>query len=193
MDFHQIANILIPIAQAATEAAQQAGQTDSGILGTLGINWKLFIAQLINFGIILLVLWKWVFTPVAKKLTERTEGVEKAMRDASETEKAKADYFQWKETEMIKVRSQATAIITAAQSEAGKAKQQIMDETKSEQARVIEQAKVKIEEEKNRAVREVKSQMADLVTLATGRIIKEKLDSNKDKELIYETLANIGK
>ena len=181
----------IHIAQAATEAAQEASAESAGGIGSLGINLKLFIAQLINFGIILVVLWKWVFTPVAKKLTERTERVEKAMKDASDTEKAKADYFQWKETEMTKVRSQATAIITAAQSEAGKAKQQIMDETKKEQERAVAQARVKIEEEKNNAVREVKSQMADLVTLASEKILKEKLSSSKDQQLIKDTLGSI--
>lgn len=178
---------LIHIAEAASEAEKSAGG-----IGALGINLKLFIAQLINFGIILLVLWKWVFTPVAKKLTERTERVEKAMRDASETQKAKDEYFQWKETEMVRVKSQATAIITAAQSEAEKAKQQILDEAKKEQGKVIEQAKVKIEEEKNQAVREVKAEMADLVTLATEKILRQKLDSAKDKEFIKETIQSIS-
>src|SRR3989344_1805866 len=129
MDLSNIFEILIKTAHAATEAAAEAAPAvgeaaahaeKQGVLDTLGINWKLLIAQLVNFGIILVVLWKWVFTPVAKKLTERTERIEKAMKDASDTEKAKADYFQWKETEMTKVRSQAPAIITAAQSEAGK-------------------------------------------------------------------------
>lgn len=192
MDLQGILDILNNTAHAAAEAAQETGAESAGGIGSLGINLKLFIAQLINFGIILLVLWKWVFTPVAKKLTERTERVEKAMRDASDVEKAKNEFFTWKDTEMVRVKSQATAIITAAQSEAGKAKQQIMDEAKKEQEKVIIQAKVKIEEEKNQALREVKAQMADLVTLATERIIKEKLDSSKDKELIKESLRQIG-
>ncbi|MBI3231567.1 MAG: F0F1 ATP synthase subunit B [Candidatus Doudnabacteria bacterium] len=182
----------IHFAHAATEAAVEAGARESaGAIGSLGINLKLFIAQLVNFGIILLVLWKWVFTPVAKKLTARTERVEKAMRDASNTEKAKNEFFQWKETEMARVRSQTTAIITSAQNEAAKAKQQIMDETKKEQEKVIQQAKVKIEEEKNSAVREVKSQMADLVTLASEKILRKKLDEHQDEELIKESLKTI--
>jgi len=178
---------LFNIAQAAAEATAES----AGGIGSLGINLKLFIAQLINFGIILIVLWKWVFTPVAKKLTERTERVEKAMKDASDTEKAKNDFASWKDTEMVKVRSQATAIITAAQSEAGKAKQQILDETKKEQERVISQAKVKIEEEKNTAIRDVKSQMADLVTLASEKILKEKLNTKSDQELIEQSIKNL--
>lgn len=183
---------LIHIAKASAETAATAGAAETaGAIGSLGINFKLFIAQLVNFGIILLVLWKWVFTPVAKKLTERTQRVEQAMRDASDTEKAKNDFSQWKETEMARIRSQATAIVTAAQNEASKAKQQILEETKKEQESTIIQARARIEEEKNASIREVKAQMADLVTLATEKIIKEKLDSNKDKHLIQEALKSI--
>lgn len=193
MDLSTITDIIIKTAYAGAEATAEAGveTAEGGVLGTLGINLKLLIAQLINFGIILLVLWKWVLPPVAKKLTERSEKIEKAMNDAVNTEKAKNEFAIWKETEMIRVKSQATAIITAAEVEASKAKQHILDETKAEQVKVIEQAKIKIEEEKNMAVREVKSQMADLVVLATERILKEKLDGKKDKELIQSTLKSI--
>lgn len=174
------------VARAAEEA------TETGIAGTFGVDWMKFAAQLLNFGIILLVLWKFVFTPVTKKLEERTAKIEKAMLDASNTEKAKGEFFHWKETEMVKIKSQAQGIIAAAQSEGGKAKQQILDEVKQEQEKVVSQAKIRIEEEKNQAVREVKSQMADLVTLASEKIIRQKLDGNKDKELIEETLQSIS-
>ncbi len=186
----------IHIAQAAAEAVQHAAGTsqeaaDPGVLGKLGINWKLFVAQLINFAIILLVLWKWVFNPVAKKLTERTEKIEKAIADADQTQKEKDEFFKWKETEMTRVRSQSAAIVAASQNEAAKAKQQILDETKKEQEKMIGQAKAKIEGEKNQVVREVKTEMADLITLATEKILREKLDNKKDKELINETLKSI--
>ena len=66
--------------------AQDASQSTSPV-AVLGLNWELFIAQLINFAVILFILWKWVFTPVAKKLQERTDRIEKAMSDANTTEK----------------------------------------------------------------------------------------------------------
>ncbi len=183
---------LINIAKAASEVAAEAGAHEStGAIGTLGLNLKYFIAQLVNFSIILFVLWKWVFTPVAKKLTERTEKIEKAMRDAEGTEKAKNEFALWKDTEMVRVRSQASAIITSAESEAVKAKDKIMQDAKTEQERAILHAREQIEQEKQTAIREVKSEMADLVTLATEKILKEKLDGNKDKELIKESLSTI--
>ena len=182
----------IHIAKAAGEIAGESGAHESsGAIGTLGLNLKLFIAQLINFGIILAVLWKWVFTPVAKKLTERTEKIEKAMRDAEGTEKEKLEFGLWKESEMIIVKGQASTIIASAETEAIKAKEKIIQDTKAEQEKVIQQAKVQIEQEKNQQLQLAKSELADLVTLATEKILRQKLDDKKDEKIIKESLKGI--
>ncbi|MBX4188293.1 MAG: hypothetical protein KW793_04140, partial [Candidatus Doudnabacteria bacterium] len=72
MDIHQIILAVtetaqqvqnsIPDASQGIQSAAEAGahKNSSGVLGTLGINWKLFLAQLINFSIVLFVFWKWV-------------------------------------------------------------------------------------------------------------------------------------
>ncbi len=179
-------DILIPIARAADEAANSGSP-----VAVLGLNAKLFIAQLINFGVVLFVLWKWVFTPVAKKLQERTDRIEKAMKNAASTEKEKQEFGKWKELEMVKVRSQSTAIVTAAQNEAGKAKQAIMDQTKQDQQKLVDQAKAQIESEKNKSVMEAKTELADLVTNATEKILRHKLDAKTDQQLIKESLADV--
>ncbi len=188
MDFQH----LIPIVHAATEAAAEAsGKSSASGVGALGINLKLFIAQLINFAVVLFVLWKWVFTPVAKKLSERTEKIEKAMRDASDVQKQKEEFGKWKDTEMTKVRSQATAIITASEHQANKLKEQTLQQTKEENDKIVKQAAQQIEQEKQKAVLDAKSQLADIVTLASEKIIRQKLDKEKDKELIKESLKEL--
>ena len=177
-------DIIIPIAHAQETSAP------SGI-ATLGLNAKLFIAQLINFAVVLFVLWKWVFTPVAKKLTERTEKIEKAMRDAASTEKEKQEFAVWKEREMSNARKEASTIITGAQTEATKAKDQIVAKAKEEQQKVVDDAKKQIEQEKNQQLQSAKSELADIITNATEKILRSKLDKNKDQELIKDSLKNI--
>jgi F-type H+-transporting ATPase subunit b len=179
-------DVAIPIAHAAEEVAQT-----SGPVAVLGLNLKLFIAQLVNFGIVLFILWKWVFTPVAKKLQERTDRIEKAMADAHTTEKEKQEFAQWKETEMVKVRSQSSAIITAAESQAVQAKDSVLKQTKADQEKLVEQAKKQIEQEKNLAMQSAKSELADIVTQAAEKILRKKLDEKGDKELIKESFKNI--
>ena len=55
---------------------------EAGIIGQLGINWKLFLSQAVNFFILLLILRVFVYKPlldVIKKRNERIkEGLEKA-------------------------------------------------------------------------------------------------------------------
>lgn len=188
---------LIGIAQAAGQAlAETAGETSSegtlgGIVGTLGINWKLFVAQLINFAVLLFVLWKWVFTPVAKKLTERTQKIEQSLKDAKRIEQEKQDFSQWREEELSKAKKQAAEIVSRASQEAQKVKDEMLRQTKLEQEHLVLQTKQQIESEKQKALAEAKSQIASVVALATEKILRKKLDEKEDRRLIHESLESI--
>ncbi|MCL5666696.1 MAG: F0F1 ATP synthase subunit B [Patescibacteria group bacterium] len=178
-----LAQLVIPVAHAAEEASS------GGVMETLGINWKLFLAQIVNFGIILLVLWKWVFIPVAKKLQERTDKIEKSLNDAERIEKEKKEFEAWKNEQMANARKEAGSIITAAQADAGKAKEQILREAKTEQQKIVDQAKQQIEEEKTHALSQAKTEIANMVTVAAEKILRGKLNEKNDQELIKESLA----
>jgi F-type H+-transporting ATPase subunit b len=169
--------------------AQEA--TSTGIAGSLGINLTYFIGQLVTFSIVLLVLWKFVFNPVAKKLTERTERVEKAMSDAERITREKAEFEAWRQEQMTLARKEASEIVNKSQTDAEKAREAALRKTKEDQQKLIEQAKQQIEQEKNQALQSAKSELADLVTTATEKILRQKLDDKKDAELIKETLKSI--
>jgi F-type H+-transporting ATPase subunit b len=182
-------HIFIPAAYAASEAAAEAKNV--GLAGTLGIDWKLFIAQLVNFGIILGILWKWVFIPVARKLEERTTKIEQSLTDADRITTEKREFETWRQQEMNKARQEASGIVTDAQNDASKARQAIVEQTKQEQQKLVDQAKQQIESQKNKALAEAKSEMANLVVLASEKILRKKLDSKTDQEYIKDSLKSI--
>jgi F-type H+-transporting ATPase subunit b len=183
---HQLIQLLIPVAHA-----QETAAASSGGIATLGLNVKFFIAQLVNFGILLLIFWKWILPNITKALSERTARIEKSLTDADRIEKEKKEFEVWRQTEMSKARQEASTIVTSAQTEAGKAKQQILDQTKLDQQKLVDQAKVQIESEKNKALQDAKRELADLVTNATEKILRHKLDPKHDQELIKESLKSI--
>lgn len=187
MDLPSIAHLLFPIAHAAEEAAHETAANPS-IVGMFGLDWKLFIAQLVNFGIVLFVLWKWVFRPVAKALTARTEKIEKSLADAQQITQDKETFETWKNAEISKVRVEASQIITEAKQQAEGARQEILDKAKQEQAQVLLQTKNQLETEKQKALSEVKGQIADIVVTASETILREKLTDKKDQELIKQAL-----
>ena len=53
------------------------------IIKNLGIDWKIFLAQLVNFGIVFFVLKKFAFSPIQKLLKERQSKIEKGLNDAT--------------------------------------------------------------------------------------------------------------
>ena len=190
MDFTNILEIFVHTAHAATEVA---GETEkaSGI-ATLGLNWKLFAAQLFNFAIIVAVLYKWVFTPVGKKLQERHEKVNRALKDAEDIEKQNTAFETWKQQAIQEARKEAAEIVAGAQKDATSAKDAILSQTKQEQAKLVSEARSRIENEQKQAMQQAKSEVADLVTLAAEKVIRAKLDDKKDKELITQAIKEAG-
>src|SRR6185436_3509385 len=147
-----ISQILIPVAHAAEEVATEAA--NQGVAGTLGLNLTYFIGQLITFSVVLLILWKFVFGPVAKKLTERTERVEKAMHDADAVEKEKQEFEKWKNEQMVKARHEASEILSKAKTDATKAKDEVIQQPKDEQQKLVEQDRNQMQTEKANAMQE---------------------------------------
>lgn len=174
----------------AVARAQEAAQASSPV-AVLGLNVKLFIAQLVNFAIVLFILWKWVFTPVAKKLQERTDKIEKAMNDADRITKEKQEFENWRQLELGKARKEASEIVNKSQAAAQKVKDDLLKQTKEDQQKVIEQSRKQIEQDKQQVLQSAKSELADLVTNTAEKILRHKLDKHTDQELIKESLNTV--
>lgn len=183
----------IHIAQAATEAAVEANSAapEAGVVELFGLNWKLFVAQLVNFAIILFVLWKWVFRPVAKALADRTTKIENSLAEAEKITADRETFDSWKNKEISGVRQEAADIITQAKGDAERVRTEITDTAKSDAAKILERGKAQLTEEKNKAVQEIKSEIASMVVQATETILKKKMDSSADQVLIKEAIASL--
>lgn len=194
MDIHQI---LIAVAETTaqvaplTEAAAEVHTADPGLLGTLGIDWKLFLAQLVNFGIVLFVFWKWVVKPLGTTLTKRQERIEEGLRNADLTEEEKKKFEEWKLAEMKKVRTEADHILRTTTDTANQIKQETIVDAQKQAVKVMEQAKASMESEKSQMMKEAKQELATLVVSASEKILRGKLDLKKDHELITESVKNV--
>lgn len=68
---------------------------EAGLLGQLGINWKLFLSQAFNFFILLLILRAFVYKPLLAVIKKRNEKIEEGL------EKAKVADIRLKEIDGI--------------------------------------------------------------------------------------------
>lgn len=160
------------------------------LIGTFHIDYKILIAQIVNFAIVLFVLYKFAYGPLLKVMTDRTEKIEKGLKDAEAAHK-KLSETEEKEKEVLgNARKEAQIIIDNAEKTALKNKEELLEEAKKKSDEIVANTQKQLEEEKKKMMNEVKSEIADLVVAATGKVIDEKMDDKKDKEIINEVLKN---
>lgn len=158
------------------------------LIKTFHIDIKLIIAQAVNFGIVLLVLWKFAYKPILKTLNDRSSKIEKGIQDAENSQIKLAEMEKKEKEVLLKAREEAQKIIQQAEKTALQNAKDLEIVAKVQSEKTLEDAKKQIEQEKNKSVKEAKSEIAELVMSATEKIIGEKMDSNKDKELIEKAI-----
>lgn len=159
------------------------------LIKTFHVETSLVIAQLINFTIVLYVLYRFAYKPILKTLNDRAKKIEKGIEDA-ENAKKKMEEMTEKEREiLIKARKEAQAIVKEAEENAKKNTDSISQGAKEQAQKIIEETKEIIKKERETMVAEVKKEIGSLVILATEKLISEKIDKEKDRELI-ETSIN---
>lgn len=153
-------------------------------LANLGIDGKLFLAQAINFLVLLFILRRFAYRPMLEFLEKRSDRIEQGLKDAEAAHKKLAQMETTEQETLARAREEARAIMSTAESVAKKRDAERLAETEAKTKLFLEDARVKIEEEKIKILAEAKQEIAEVVTLAVEKILKEKVDTTKDKELI---------
>ncbi len=183
--FLNIFHAIVPLAHAENASAPAAASNPAQVLG---LDWKLFIAQLINFSIVLFVLWKWAFKPLGAKLQERTEKIEKSLKDAEEISRQKEEAEKFRIAEMEKTGRQAQEMLNKAEAAAAALKEEIVGEAKAQAQKLLEQVKKQGQSEKEKMLGEFKAEAAELVVSVTEKIILSRLDKKSDAEFIKKSI-----
>jgi F-type H+-transporting ATPase subunit b len=158
------------------------------LLSKIGIDWKLLAAQIINFLVLLFVLYKFAYGPILKMLDDRTKKIEKGLKDSEEAQKKLVEIEAKEKAVLVAAREEAQKIIQKSETTAVQNAKEIEISAKEQSAKILTEAKKQIEQEKNKVMQEVKSEIAGLVMQATEKIIDEKMTSEKDKEMINKAI-----
>jgi len=179
------------MAKEATHAAEAAAPAAPSLLGTFGVNWKLFIAQLVNFGIVLLILWKWVYTPMLKVMNERTSKIEKSLEEAKQIEEERKALEQTKVDEMQKTREEAKQVIQIAKDRSEKVSDAMRVKAKEEVAGIVLQAKQQIAAERDQMKKELEAETINLAVVVAEKVLSKKITSEEDKKLLDKALKEV--
>lgn len=158
----------------------------------LGIDWRLFLAQLINFAVLLLVLYKFLYKPLLALLDRRRMRIEKSLEEATRIEAESKRLDQLKREKVEEARREAARILeeTAVRSES--AKQKALEKTRQESMVIVEKAREQIRQEKAELMHRVQEEAADLVVAAAEQVLKKKIDEDTDTKFINASIAELS-
>jgi F-type H+-transporting ATPase subunit b len=155
------------------------------------IDWRLLIAQLINFGIVLWVLYRFALKPLFKVMDKRSKEIEKSLEDAKKIETNLMMTEEEREKKIQTAKKEAHEIIEQAREQGNKQAQEMLEKAKSDVSLVITEAKNQIQSEKETMLKEVKTEVTELVIKSTKKILAETVDGKIDSQLIDKTLTEI--
>lgn len=156
------------------------------IISTFHIDWKIIIAQAINFGIVFVVLYIFALKPLSKLMAERSEKISKGINDAETNTKLLQETQKEYDAALVKARSEANKIFQDGKKEAETKKMQMLEDAKKEVALVIENGKKTLEAEKVKMVAEAKKEIVGLTIKATEKLLGGKINESLDEKTIRE-------
>ncbi len=162
-------------------------------MDALGINLNLFLAQLINFGVVVGLLWWLLYKPVTRMLNERTARIEASLRDADQVKQQLANAKRDYEAEIARARQEAAGIVAQAQERARAQEAEIVAQARREADRLREEARAQAALEREQMLRGAKNQIAELVTLTASRVLDAELKAAGHDKLIAESLAALDR
>ncbi|MBC8465086.1 MAG: F0F1 ATP synthase subunit B [Parcubacteria group bacterium] len=155
------------------------------IVESFHIDAGLLIAQVINFAIVLAVLYFFVVKPLTNVLEERANKVEKGIADAKEADmhlkKAQSEY----EEKLTEAKKEAHALLEKTKEDAEKSRVAALAEIKEEMQREADKERARMKEERAQLKHELREETADLVVLSLEKVLGT-LDSETHKNLVKE-------
>lgn len=158
------------------------------LISKLGIDWKLLIAQIINFCILLGILYKFAYKPVLGALEKRSKRIEQGLKQASESEERMREIDKMRDVKLREAEHQVGKLIEDARKDAERMRKEIVDAANSQAEALVIRAKTQIEEEKVKMVADLKHEIAGIVIQATGRILEREF-SNADQSRLTEAIS----
>jgi F-type H+-transporting ATPase subunit b len=161
------------------------------LLRTLGIDWRLLIAQIVNFLILMGVLYFVLFKPVTKALESRRTRIAESLENA---DKIGAELKRTGEEQariVAEARREAQKIVNEAELRAEKTRDAVLEKARAEVSAIIKQSKTQIAADREELMHEVRVNAAELITAAAERVIGEKLTAAKDRAMIEGVLERM--
>ncbi|NWF75992.1 MAG: F0F1 ATP synthase subunit B [Nitrospirae bacterium] len=154
--------------------------------------WKDYMWKIINFAVLIIILWKFAKKPFQNFLKNRTELIEKTLNEAKAAKEAAMKALQEVEERLKTKDAEIESVISASRRAGEQERDKIIAETEKLKEKILEQAKTNIQFELKHAKEQIKAEAVNLAIELAEKKIKDKITKEDQEKLLDESLMKIG-
>ena len=157
-------------------------------MAELGFNIPSLVVFLVNFAILLAILYLFAFKPILKLLDQRADRIRESLEAAEQAKLEAAESAAKTQEQLQQARRDGQVLLDQARALAEKFREDEMAKARQEAEAFVARARQEIQQERDGAVDEVKSHFARLAIQAAERVIGQSLDAEAHLVLIGQVL-----
>lgn len=150
----------------------------------LGIDFRLLVTQIVNFALLLFLLYRFLYHPVLNMLQERRERIREGLAEAERVRAEAEEQRKKYEQELARQRQESQERIQRAMQASEEAREEIIAEARREAEQIKARAREEIEYERRQALEQLRTQVADLAILAARRVLDGAIDEKVQRQLV---------
>ena len=157
----------------------------------MDINLGQIILQALNFGLLLFLLTKFLYRPIVKTMTDRTDKIAAGVKAAEDSIVEREKLAAQKQQALTSAQAQAAAVLDQARQEAEQAGKDIVAQAQAAAQTQAQKQYQLIQEKITKERLELKRSVSDLVVKATQAVLKDSLTPTHQKTIIDHQISNL--
>ncbi len=163
-------------------------EREMGGLAGLGINLPTLLAQIINFAILLGLMYLVAYKPIMRMFDERSRKIKESMEQTEFIKEQAARAEEEAQKRIEQAAKEGQEVIARAVRTGEEVKREAQQEARKEAESLIARARMEIQRERDDAIDELRREFADLTILAASKVIDRSLDKEAHRQLIDKVL-----
>lgn len=154
------------------------------LLSKLGIDWKLILAQIVNFALLLGVLTYFVHRPLLNLLDARRERIRKATEDAKRIEEQTKELETFRTEQLKKIDAECGVFLERTKKQAEVLRQEMLAGAKHEVEQMLAKGREELAEERARVMAETQGVLANMIVRLTAKLLEREFSPGDQERLL---------
>ncbi|KKT36721.1 MAG: ATP synthase subunit b [Parcubacteria group bacterium GW2011_GWA1_44_13] len=143
------------------------------IIEVFGVNWKLLLIQAVNFGLLLAILYRYLYKPVLHMVDVRRAKIENAIKDSERMEMELGQAEAEKSRILRDATQKGDDLIDAAKKHAETSEITIMKDAHRKAVHLLNEAERRTAREREEMIQKAEREVARMAVLSAEKILRQ--------------------